>query len=76
MKDNYIPQPSVEEEKKDEANYNEYRSQAEQDMNEPQHISHIIEDMEHDETTILGLLRSIKASDDAMINEENGEWNC
>ena len=52
-----IPLPSDKEAIIAEGTYEEYRSQAEADMNPPQHISHVIEDAPED--SILGLINTI-----------------
>lgn len=74
-KDKYIPHPSVKEEVIAEGTYNEYREQA----TEPKHIGEVIEEMEHDPDSIMGILQSIKKSAITMVDEvdeETGEWNC
>ena len=62
-----IPQPSEQEEIVAEGTYNEYRSQAEEDM-QPKHISHIIENAPED--SILGLISSIKSDADAITRTD------
>lgn len=72
----YIPQPSEQEEIIAEGTYDEYRRQAEEDM-QPKHISHIIENAPED--SILGLIGSIKSDADAITrldgpDSKEHEW--
>lgn len=60
----HIPQPSPQEEEIQKGTYNEYRDQAETDMNPPKHISHIIEDAPAD--SLIGMIRTLKEESDKL----------
>lgn len=61
----YIPRPSEQEEIISEGTYNEYRRQEEEDMNPPQHISHIIENAPED--SLIGMVRKLKKEADDLV---------